>query len=60
MLRRSVLEEDGITTARIRLRRETESKIRVSVTVWAAGRQSAVELASRVREVIRSRFFGVT
>ena len=58
-LRRSVLEEDGISTARIRLRRESESRIRISATVRAAGRHNAVELAGRVRNVIRSRFFQV-
>jgi len=58
-LRRSVLEQEGIATARIRIRRETESRIRISATVRASGNQSAVELAGRVREVIRGRFFRV-
>ncbi len=58
-LGRRVQEEDGITAARIRLRRETEARIRVSVTVRATGRHNAVELAGRVREIIRTCFFQV-
>jgi hypothetical protein len=58
-LRRTVQEQEGIATARIRLRREAEGKIRISAKVRAEGRQNAVELAGRVREVIRNRFFQV-
>jgi hypothetical protein len=58
-LRRSVREVAGVTAARVGLRRESADRVDISATVRAAREQNAVELADRVREVLRRSFFRV-
>jgi hypothetical protein len=58
-LKRSARAEPGISSARVRLRREGEDRIRISATVRAEGEQNAVRLAGRVRELLRASFFRV-
>jgi hypothetical protein len=58
-LRRAVLEADGVAAARVRLRRVADGQIRISATVRARRERNAVELAGRVREILRRSFFRV-